>query len=924
MYELEKENLKRFSDYIVQIIRPSYIKGFMTAYLDIEIVERILSEENTSVTSAAQMLLQKICHLEERGWFQALLDELLAVEYTGLYEAIKEWDFEKLEEIRHHKVFLEKIEASLTKHIKPLEIVTYMSECIINREREEIRAISEQKGPIAGSEKLTECLKRSDKSNWFKLLALALQECNCAYALDLLDPDSNNGKEVDSMDRNGETATVSFEYREEAANESLTEKHNGAAGASAVPKLRAYQRELAVPSFNGENNIICAPTGCGKTIVALAICEHHLKAKADQKAKIVFMATKVDLFEQQYKLFKDHFNNIDEEVRITGLCGDWGEQISMDIIVKSNDIIMLTPKILENALERKYIPSLSVFTLLIFDECHNATGKHPYNILMANYLDTKLSDRNELLPQIVGLTASVGIGTFKDQPGAEHQICQLCANLDVRVISTVNDNKEDLMSFVHIPEKVVFEVEKRSGDPFISIIRNIMSRIEELAKSVYDIESLSNIVNHDYGTQKYEQWIVDVQKRCRVLQLEDKEKERQVCRALFNYTEHLRKYNDALIINEDARAKDALGYLEAFFEQVREAGFDETEQKLTACFDVQHPHLVQLTQGGQENPKLEKLKFILDEQYRNNEQTRTLLFVRTRALADALKKWIEETCSLKFLKPGVLIGRGRRSDLIDSGMTHTSKKGVVESFKNSDQSKILIATSVADEGIDIPQCNLVLLYEYVGNVVKMVQVRGRGRAEGSKCFFISDKKERVEKEFANMHHEKIVDKAVANLQISRKYMLAKIDNFQKEDKMVRDHAKSMPERPRTDGSFELLCGKCKISACFTDDLRVALESQHIVVDRTIFNRCDRKPHRRPKRFGDFEKKMKMFCKECKQDWGIISSYMNVVDLPVIKIESFVVKNCTTNNQDYFRSWKEVPFAIREFDVKDIQPFLTSD
>ena len=58
-------------------------------------------------------------------------------------------------------------------------------------------------------------------------------------------------------------------------------------------------------------------------------------------------------------------------------------------------------------------------------------------------------------------------------------------------------------------------------------------------------------------------------------------------------------------------------------------------------------------------------------------------------------------------------------------MTLNSKKGVLDSFKSFDnQSKILIATSVADEGIDIPQCNLVLMYEYVGNVVKMVQVRG--------------------------------------------------------------------------------------------------------------------------------------------------------------------------------------------------------
>ncbi|KAJ8382996.1 hypothetical protein SKAU_G00037740 [Synaphobranchus kaupii] len=451
------------------------------------------------------------------------------------------------------------------------------------------------------------------------------------------------------------------------------------------------------------------------------------------------------------------------------------------------------------------------------------------------------------------------------------------------------------MSFVHMPEKDFFEVEKRSGDPFIAIIHNLMSRIEHLAKAEYDIESLSNIVNRDYGTQKYEQ-------------------------ALFNYTEHLRKYNDALIINEDARTKDALDYLKAFFDQVRQAGFDETEQKLTACFDAEHHHLDQLSQHGQHNPKLEQLKYILDEEYRNNEETRTIMFVRTRALADALKNWIEETDTLKFLKPGVLIGRARKSNQTGSGMTLTSKKGVLESFKTSDQSKILIATSVADEGIDIPRCNLVLMYEYVGNVVKMVQVRGRGRAEGSMCFLISDRKERIEKERLNMLREKIVERAIANLQLSNKSMQAKIDTFQREDKRVRDHVNAIPERPRTDGNFELLCAKCKTSACFSNDLTVAMVSQHIVLDRTIFNRSIQRPHKDPRRIGPFEKKMKLYCKKCDIDWGIVSTYMNTVDLPVIKIERFVVQNCKTMKQTYFRKWKDVTFAMREFDVADLQSF----
>ncbi|KAL4618201.1 putative ATP-dependent RNA helicase DDX58 isoform X1 [Arapaima gigas] len=936
MYELEKESLKRFREYIEQIIRPSTLRNFMTDHLPGE-MERILSEERSSVTSAARMLLENMWNLKERGWFQAFLDDLLAAEYTGLHSAIKEWNFEEIEKMAPFKKLLERVEASFTNHIKPVEVLIYMTECINPRDSEEIKAIDVQKGHIAASEKLTECLKRSDKPNWFKLLKLALERCNFDTALQLLCPEGDVKKLVEDVGMRDETTTHCFQYKEEAdengfvqcanlavvtnnetkgkkKNFDVTDSHTSKP--SKQKKLRNYQKELAIPAFEGENTIICAPTGCGKTLVALAICEHHLKSRHDQNAKIVFMVTTVEMFHQQLNEFFDYFNNNDEDVRLV-VCMVFSVLTAMQVIADNNDIIMLTPQILLNALKNGDIPSLSIFTLLIFDECHNTTGKHPYNVLMASYLDSKLDKKQEPLPQIVGLTASVGIGTFKDQQEAEDNICQLCASLDVSIISTVEHNKDELASFVHIAEKDFIAVQKRPNDCFVSIIKDIMSQIEILARNTYDIESLSNIPHSEQGTQKYEQWIVDMQKKCCVLQMDNKEEESRVCRTLFNYTEHLRKYNDALIINEDARTKDALKYLEIFFEQVKQAGFDATEQKLTAYFDgMLKMHLSERKDG--ENPKLKELIYILSELYRLNKETRTLLFVKTRALVEALKNWIEETECLQFLKPSVLIGR--KSHTKGTGMTSTSKKGVLDSFKSSDHSSnILIATSVADEGIDIPQCNLVLMYEYVGNVVKMVQVRGRGRAEGSKCIFVSSKTEWVEKEKLNMHQEIIVQKAVANLQQSKDRMLAKIDMFQKEDKHKRNYIKSIPEKPRNGGSYRLLCTKCKQFACFSSDLRLVEETHHAVVDKTFSGRCRMKPHGKPKTFSGITKKMKVFCAKCCFDWGITATYMNI-DLPLIKIDSFAVENCATNEQRHFRKWSEAPFSIKTFDIAEIESF----
>uniref|UniRef100_A0A673GSD3 RNA helicase n=1 Tax=Sinocyclocheilus rhinocerous TaxID=307959 RepID=A0A673GSD3_9TELE len=773
MYEMEKKNLRHFSDYITRFLRPSVIKNFMTVYLDKEIVESILSKEMTSVTTAAQMLLDQMCYLEDMGWFQAFLDILLASEYTGLHEAIKEWNFQELEELNEHRRFLERIEPSITKHMKPSELLAHMSGCLKPIECEEIRAEESQRGRIAASEKLVTSLLRSDKPNWFKLLKIALENCDLDEALDLLE--TSNTSSVCLSGYLSICLSVCL---------SVCER-----------KLREYQKELTAAAVKSQNTIICAPTGCGKTIVALAISDYHLK-QFPERAKIVFLATKVDVYEQQYKLFKE----------VTGMCGDM-DYLSVRWLIENHDIVVMTAQILVNALQSSEVPSLEILSLILFDECHNTTGKHPYNNIMTRYLDTKLNSSTHSLPQIVGLTASVGIGSFKNELEAENNILQLCANLDTRVITTVTEHKDELKSYVHTPEKAFFEVKQCMSHPFIRIIKNIMSNIEQLAQKTFNMENLSNIQSREYGSQKYEQWIVSVQKSCRVLQMKNADEERRICRELYNYTEHLRKYNDALIINEDARTKDALDYLDAFFDQVRNAGYDETERKLT------RPQLLRLATEGDQNPKLDELRFILEEEYHNNDQTRTVMFVKTRALADAMKKWIDETDSLKFLKPGVLIGKGRKSNF--TGMTPNNQKGILDSFKSSDQSKMLIATSVADEGIDIPQCNLVLMYEYVGNVVKMVQVRGRGRMEGSRCFLISSNKDRIAKEKINMFKEKMVEEAIEQLQSRPADLSNKVDMLQREDKARRDHISASPEKPKTQGSYELLCSKCKRFACMT-------------------------------------------------------------------------------------------------------------
>ena len=77
--------------------------------------------------------------------------------------------------------------------------------------------------------------------------------------------------------------------------------------------------------------------------------------------------------------------------------------LSLKNIVELNDVVVMTPQILLNALDSGELPSLSVFTLLIFDECHHTRKHYPYNdILSRYYVDEKLVDSrlSRSLPQV--------------------------------------------------------------------------------------------------------------------------------------------------------------------------------------------------------------------------------------------------------------------------------------------------------------------------------------------------------------------------------------------------------------------------------------------------------------------------------------------------------------------------------------------
>ena len=79
--------------------------------------------------------------------------------------------------------------------------------------------------------------------------------------------------------------------------------------------------------------------------------------------------------------------------------GETQDHENLHLMMEDYDILVLTPKILENHLRPDKIPSLSAFSLLIFDECHHTRKGEPYNSVMKNYLQCKKKGEKDL-PQV--------------------------------------------------------------------------------------------------------------------------------------------------------------------------------------------------------------------------------------------------------------------------------------------------------------------------------------------------------------------------------------------------------------------------------------------------------------------------------------------------------------------------------------------
>ena len=655
-------------------------------------------------------------------------------------------------------------------------------------------------------------------------------------------------------------------------------------------QVRNYQWELAQPGLNGENYIFCAPTGSGKTLVAALIIKDHLvkETQAGTRGKVLFIVKTQQLAHQQKRKLEEYLNGV-SVMEVTG-----ETDISISSILPQIDIVVCTSGKLRAELRGETI-RISVATLLVIDECHHTIGRDPYAEIMEHYLLEKSMLGNS--PHVIAMSASLGAGSGKYPTlykAISHQK-KLCARLDAtNGIKVVERYMDDLKKLLPPPSHESHSLPQRDPtEPVIKVISDTMSLLEGMLP-----QELS--VRYDQNSQAYRHWIKN---EIEAAQLSGAENQRDQIAIL----EHLEGYALARITYEDFEAKYATRVLQNYL--LDDENMNETEIKLQTILSQMLFILSKIPKTS--NPLLEKAEELLYNHFFSKPGSRGLFFVRDIVHTHYIVEWIKNSEKLKgIIRSSSICGNSR------NGMSKEEQVRITEGFR-SGEFNILSTTSVLEEGLDVPECNMVIRFQIMSNEIAEVQAQGRARANDSTMHTIITSN-------SAMHYNQLLNeekKALADIAVNLVSVdSSELSKMQEEILYLREQRlKAQAERNKIWEAEDvvLLCRRCGVVACKALDVckygTITSEPQYIVPTKSFMQEKMTKMARKrpePVSAAEITRPLKIGCVECRDEWGVWGCWKHSdAQYPILKCKSFTFHNVKLKQKENPKQWKLVPFNV---------------
>jgi len=519
-------------------------------------------------------------------------------------------------------------------------------------------------------------------------------------------------------------------------------------------KPRLYQESILNTAVS-KNTLVVLPTGLGKTNIFLMLAAHRLKMYPN--SKILFIGPTKPLIDQYFQVFQNYFEIKEDKMAIfTGLV----KPKKREQLWKTSKIIFSTPQGLENDIISKRI-NLEEVSLLGVDEAHRAVGNYAYVFVAKQY--QKLAK----YPKILALTASPGSDMDK--------IKEICQNLYIEDVEVRTHEDPDVKPYIQDLDinwvevelsPVFFEIQK-----YLNIC--LKERLDKLKKWGILKRTNLNFVNKKdllglqaqihgsiaKGEKNPVMWsgisiLAEVMKVYHGIELLETQGITPLHKYLRGIYEESFKTKVKAVKNlaADSNFKSALIKTEKLFEE-----------------KIEHPKLIKLQKIiKQELEKKPDLKLIVFNQYRDN--------------ALDIKNTINK---LDGVSAELFVGQIKKGE---TGLSQKQQKEILNDFRNN-KYNILVATSIGEEGLDIPKVDLVIFYEPIPSAIRTIQRRGRtGRQEKGRVIVLMAKKTRDEGYRWSAHHkEKRMYRNLYSLKKKIFGMLAKpekkLDSFVQKDKI---------------------------------------------------------------------------------------------------------------------------------------------
>jgi len=427
--------------------------------------------------------------------------------------------------------------------------------------------------------------------------------------------------------------------------------------------------------------LVVLATGLGKTAIAARVIAERLHKYPNTRA--LFMAPTRPLVEQ-HKTFLRRVMKIDVD-KIVSLSGHISPEDRISLWTHAK-IVVATPQVVLNDIERGIVP-LESYSILVFDEAHRAVGDYPYVHIAKKYWEVAW------YPLVLGLTASPG-NRIED-------LIEICTNLGIYNIEFRSESDPEVRKYL-FEKKIRIVRVKMPQNALIArkLLADALSTILSLLKSMKIISSESpNKVSIRELTEKMEM-------------ISEAEMDQNTKSRALMYLGMALKLHHAIEVLDRHGPGFAREYLkEAIFKKgTRTSAVLTNDERILLAYNM----LKDL-----ENPKVEKVLEIVDEALNKRGVPKIIVFVEYRDVAKQLEELINQ--KVPNAKARIFIGQGLRKGVM---MSQKEQIRVIESFRRGEYN-VLVATSVAEEGLDIPETDLIIFYEAIPSKVRTIQRKGR-------------------------------------------------------------------------------------------------------------------------------------------------------------------------------------------------------